>query len=165
MSGSDFEDHLRRSVLSNFVFNLIINGGLAWWLLGKASLLTPWQDPAYGPDLVITGFLLCAIVAAIVMEINRRGALRGEAAPVPARWASRATASDTNRWGICLAAGLLGAAVSAIAVIACGAWVGALTVPAYAIFKGVWAGLLAAVVVVPATVLGCERGRADHARS
>ncbi len=162
MSELDFNAHVRTSAISNFVFNLLINGGLAWWILGGNSPLSPWSTPSYGPDLLVTGFLLCAIVSAIVIEISRRQALNGRAAPVPERWAPLSAASGRNRWALCAMAGGVGAALSVLVLLVCAVLAGSLTVAVYAGIKGVWAGLLAAAIVVPATVVGFARGEAER---
>ncbi|MDP6977991.1 MAG: hypothetical protein QF570_05230 [Myxococcota bacterium] len=163
MSALDFTAHVRKSAISNFVTNLVINGALAWWLLSGNASLSAWGEAAYGPDLLITGFLLCAIVAAIVMELSRRQATRGELAVAAEQWPALASASARNRWGLCALAGAAGALASLVFALACASLVASLSVPAYAGIKGVWAGVLAAAVVVPATVLGAVRGMATPA--
>jgi hypothetical protein len=163
MSDSDFSGHVRRAAISNFVFNMLINGGLAWWLLRGNEFLTAWGAAAYGPDLLATGFLLSAAVAAIVMEINRRKAVREGSPPMPGFWEPLRAVSGRSRWGVCTAAGLIGLVLSALAVVVFASLATSLTVPVYASLKGLWAGMLAAAIVGPATVLGLERGAAERA--
>ena len=82
MGDVEFRSEVRKGVISNFIFNVAINGGLTLWLLGGNETLPMWGDPAFGPDLLITGFLLSAIVAAIGMEVHRRKAKRGDMAVI-----------------------------------------------------------------------------------
>jgi len=162
MSGFDFKAHLRSSMISNFVFNLLINGALAWWLLEGSGTLTAWGAPSYGPDLMITGFLLAAIVAGIVIEINRRKARRGEIPALRATSPILRAASARSRWLTCISIGLVGTFLSALAVLLVAATTASLSVPIYAGVKGVWAGVLAAAVVGPATLIGVGIGAAER---
>jgi hypothetical protein len=164
MESSEFRAHLRRSALSNFAFNFVINAGLAWWLLSNHERLTTWGEAAYGPDLLVTGFLLSALVMAIVMEIHRRQALRGGMASVALASHTLQALSRRSRWSICLVVGALGAMLSVLPLAILAVATPSLSVAAYAGIKGLWAGILAAAIVAPATLLGLELGARQHAQ-
>jgi hypothetical protein len=160
MESSEFRAHLRRSALSNFAFNFVINAGLAWWLLSNHERLTTWGEAAYGPDLLVTGFLL----SALVMEIHRRQALRGGMASVELASQTLQALSRRSRWSICLVVGALGAMLSVLPLAILAVATPSLSVAAYAGIKGLWAGILAAAIVAPATLLGLELGARQHAQ-
>lgn len=156
----DFDAHVRKGAVTNFAANLLINGALAYVLLREHRALTSFGEASYGFDLLITGFLLAAIVAAIVVVTHRRQASRGELdAPASApRWIERASARGTLPTA--LAFGAVGATASGIVVALLAVSAASLAPAVYAVVKGVWAGLLAAWVVRPAAALGARQGSA-----
>ncbi|MFZ1834119.1 MAG: hypothetical protein WAU27_14985 [Pseudomonadales bacterium] len=148
--------HIRAQTRNNFLINLVLNGLIAWFLLKDKPALSAGGEHGYGPDLVITGFLLAALVAVFTMKIHRGQLAKGqhEAVPEQALGAIARVASRSD-WLNSLLFGVAGAMLA-------GATVGVLVllpVPpfeplAYALFKGVWAGILAALVVPPAIRIG-----------
>ncbi len=154
---NELRSEIRRAAVGNFVANLVINGAIAWWLLGGHAVLSLWDAPAYGPDLLATGFLLSAAVAAIVMAINRRKARRGNAQAL-ASVAWTRLVDGRSAWTTSLSFGLLGAALSAVVLGVLAIATDSLTGPVYAALKGVWAGVLAAAIAAPATLLGLQAG-------
>ena len=164
MANEEFRKYVRRSAFTNFVFNLALNAGLAWWLLSSHELLTPWGDASYGTDLLLTGFLLSALVAAIVMEIHRRKALRGDMDSAPLVSRSLKALSRQNRWVASVLIGSIGAGLSALVLVAIAGATDSPSVPAYAGLKGLWAGFLAAAIIGPATLLGLDLGARQRAQ-
>ena len=153
-----FDGHVRKGVVTNFVANLVINAAIAWFLLRGHAELTTWGAASYGPDLLITGFLLSVIVAAIVLETHRRQAARGELVP-PAGvsdWLGRA--AGTSRVAVALGFGVAGVLTGAALLGVLSSTVDAVSPSAYAGIKGVWAGLLAAWIVRPAATIGARQG-------
>lgn len=150
---------VRRESLTNFGFNVVINGALAAWLLSGESELTAFGAAAYGPDLLITGFLLSAIVASIVVATTggkvRKGAL---VAPPqsPDRWLDAAAGWSLPR--IAATVGVAGAAVAALSVAVFAVLTPTLSVTAYAVLKGLWCGLLAVGIVIAGVRIGVRRG-------
>ncbi len=163
MSQAAFKAHMHKAVISNFLINVAINAGIAWWLLEQHETLVAWRAPAYGPDLVITGFLLCAIIAAIAMETSRRQAARGELSVDPESWPSFEVLSHLGRAKLTALAGVTGAVASALLAFGVALSVTSMSVLAYAGVKGLWAGLLAAAVVGPAMVIGTLLGASTGA--
>lgn len=152
------QKHIRKETWINIIINVLLNGGLAWWLLHDKGLLSPWGEHGYGPDLVITGFLLSGIIAAIMIALHRRKLNRGD---LPAlvladnHWLNR---MPRNLWLSALAFGLAGALVAAPMLLAALYLLGltALSPLSYALIKGLWAGALAAAVVGGAIRLGLQ---------
>jgi hypothetical protein len=162
----EFRTYIRHSATVNFVLNLLINAALGWWLLREHQALTPFGAAAYGPDLLITGFLLSLIVATIVIETHRRKAARGDMKPVALAaggWLD--AASRRGRLANGTAFGVLGTLVSVAPLTLLMATTASLSVPVYAGIKGVWAGLLAAAIVAPATAIGLSLGARQAARA
>lgn len=148
--------HIRVQSRNNFVINLLLNGVLAWVLLKDKGALSAWGDPGFGADLVITGFLLAALVAIFMIRIHRAKRVQGRLEPVPVdALGAVAPLAGRNDWINSLLFGLAGALLSAalVGVLALMPLL-PLSPVVYAVFKGVWAGVLAALVVPPAIRLG-----------
>lgn len=150
------DDHIRTQSRLNFAINLVLNGVIAWLLVKDKPALTPWGEHGYGADLVITGFLLAALVAVFTIKVHRAKLARGEHEPVPsAALGALARVATGSDWGNSALFGLAGALIAAGTV----AMLMLLPLPpfsplAYAAFKGVWCGILAALVMPPAIRLG-----------
>lgn len=150
------QSHIRTQARHNFVINLVLNGAIAWFLLRDKPALTAWGEHGYGADLMITGFLLAALVAVFTMKIHRAKLAKGEHEPVPAAaLGTLSRVATRNDWSNSLLFGLAGALLGAGTV----GMLMLLPLPpfsplAYAVFKGVWAGILAALVIPPAIKLG-----------
>jgi len=163
MTSDELRGHVRGAAIGNFIANAIINGALAWWLLGDHATLLVWGDPAYGPDLIVTGFLLSAIVTAIVIWTHRRKARRGDLTAAPLGSPVLEDASRRGVWGNCLLVGVVGAVASGLLVVASAGFVGSLSAPAYVGLKALWTGVLAAAIVEPAMRLGLHLGAIERA--
>lgn len=152
VSGSE---HIRHEVVvcggSNAVFN-----GLSAWLLMKSGPNLQWGgDHSFVIDIVATGFILPLIVAFIVIPLQRNKLGKGKLQPVNLG-ASSFVQSLADRFPSSTAKsallfGLIGMLIIAPLTLA-GLYVFGVQLisPAYyAVFKGVWAGLMAAILVVP----------------
>ncbi|MEE3329369.1 MAG: hypothetical protein VX246_00750 [Myxococcota bacterium] len=161
MSEEEFRGLVKTGAITNFVFNVLINGVIAWLLLSGPERLAPFGGESYGPDLLITGFLLSAIVTAIVIATHRSKAAKGELGLPAVRGPSWLTpASAWSRWKTCGIAGLLGTVASGVLLGATALTVGSLSVPTYVVMKALYTGVLAAAIVGPATLLGLRLGAA-----
>lgn len=156
----EYRGYIRHSAIVNFAINLVINAALVWWLLSEHASLTAFGGAAaYGPDLLITGFLLSMIVSAIVIASNRKKAAKGEMKPVALRSGGFLdAASKRSRWLTCTGFGVAGTLASAVLLVLLVAVTASISVSVYAAIKGVWGGLLAAAIVAPATALGLQIG-------
>lgn len=161
MSEEEFRGHAKKSASINFVANVVINGAIGWFLFSGNESLTAFGDASYGLDLLLTGFLLSAIVSAIGIGVHRGKAAKGEMGKPPASevgWI--APAADWNPWATAGCLGVLGAAVSGaiLAVVALG--VGPLSVPVYVGGKAIYTGVLAAALTGPTMWVGLHLGSA-----
>jgi hypothetical protein len=147
--------HLRREVLVGGISNTLFNGVIAWLLLRGGSGLAWGGEHSFVVDILATAFLLPFIVALIVIPLQKNGLARGRLEPVDltgnprlGRLVGRLPESTFAR---ALAFGLIGLAVIAPLTLLFFRLLGVEVVePAnYAIFKGLWAGLMAAVMVIP----------------
>jgi hypothetical protein len=146
---------LRHEVLVGGISNAVFNGGIAWWLLKDGPALAWSGEHSFVIDIFATAFILPFIVALIVIPMHRRKLARGKIATIDfglnsriQRWVNRLPPSTPANafWfgvtGLCLAPVL-----PLIGFYFFG--VGQIEPLNYAIFKGLWAGLMAAILVIP----------------
>jgi len=156
---------LRHEALVGGISNLVFNALIAWLLLRGGPALG-WGGPSsFAVDLLATAFLLPLIVALIVIPLQRRKLARGAAAPLAGRcegayaWVERlprgtlAAAVVFGLLGLCLFAPL-----TLLGMLAVG--VEQIQPGHYALFKGLWAGLLAAVLAPPMVLCALRRAAA-----
>lgn len=149
---SDIAHAIRHERIINGLVNAAINGGLAWYLFKAQPVLLLWGSEGFGADLMATAFIMLFIVALIVVSIFRRKARLGK---ISATW-------DNGRWlhrqlqrfphsllGSASMFGLIGMLVFVppTLLVLSVSNITELTPAQYAIFKGCWAGSLAAVMV------------------
>jgi hypothetical protein len=150
------EVHIRAQARNNFAINFVLNALIAWFLLKDKPALAAWGEHGYGPDMMITGFLLATLVAVFSIKIHRAKLAKGEHEALPStELGALARVARLGDWSNSMLFGLSGALLSAgmVGVLML------LPLPpfeplAYAVFKGVWTGVLAALVVPPAIKLG-----------
>ena len=121
--------HIRRETVVSFIINAIINGLLAWWLLKQKAMLSLWGQEGFAVDLVVTGFIMLFLIASIVVlrKLPRRLPL---------------LALCFALFGALIVAPLTIFVMQAVSVTE-------LTPMTYSIFKAVWAGALAALMIAP----------------
>ena len=135
--------------------NTVFNGVIAWWMLKDGPPMSWSGGNSFVADIFATAFILPFIVALIVIPIHKRklakakiDAMNFGAHSRLQGWVNRLPRSTAANafWfgivGICIAAplpllGFFAIGVDQIAPLH------------YAIFKGIWAGLMATVLVVP----------------
>jgi hypothetical protein len=161
-------NHIRQEVLVSGVSNAIFNGLLAWLLLKSGPALGWSGEHSFVVDVIATGLLLPLIVALIVIPLQRGKLKSGKLQPI-SLGASSAIQSLADRLpagtfkSACLF-GLFGMLVIAPLTLLGFYLVGVEEVsPAeYAIFKGLWAGLMAAVLVIPMVLVALRQPEANH---
>ncbi|MGI9284826.1 MAG: hypothetical protein ACR2P1_05525 [Pseudomonadales bacterium] len=150
--------HILHEVKTNGVMNTVFNGGIAFLLLKGGENLTLRGDIIV--DLMATGAILLFIVSLILIPLNRSKVAKGKLTAhnwdtnkLLHRWLQRFPKSLFARALIFALVGLL-----VIAPLTAGALfvVGATEFSplAYSIFKGLWAGLMAAMMTVPMVLVG-----------
>jgi hypothetical protein len=130
------------------VFNLALNGVIAWALFRSVASIPLWGESSVGVDLLATGFLLpfltCLIVSALVARDVRSGkvpALPAEGLP-SSRWSQRPASQRALLLGV---AGVLFGALPLVWALHLGE-AGPFAVAPFVAFKAVWAAMLALLV-------------------
>lgn len=130
------------------VFNLLLNGTIAWLLFRSVSIVPLWGQSGIATDLLVTAFLLpfltCVIVSRLVAHRVRDGAIAAlPLSQLPALgWSHRSVISRGSFLAGCaimLAALPVVTALSLASSGSFGLW-------AFVGFKAGWAALLASVV-------------------
>jgi len=147
--------HLRHEALVGGISNAVFNGGIAWWLLKDGPALAWSGEHSFVIDIFATAFILPFIVALIVIPIHRKKLSRGNISTMDfgldsrvQQWVNRLPQSTTGN-AFCF--GLVGLILAPLLPLA-GFYVAGIQQidPVnYATFKGTWAGLIAAVLVIP----------------
>lgn len=130
------------------LFNLVLNGAIAWALFRSATHVPLWGESSLGVDLLATGFLLPFLTCLIVSAIVARHVRDGKVPPLPAAqlpltgWFQR---SSLSRGLLLGAAGVLFGALPIVWALSL-AQAQPLAVHSFVTFKAVWAAMLALLV-------------------
>ena len=152
-------DHLRHEFLVGGISNAFFNGLIAWLLLKSGPALGWGGEHSFAVDVVATGLLLPFIVALIVIPLQRSKLKKGKLQPIELgpgstmqRIANRLPASTFKS---ALVFGLFGMCAIAPLTLLGFYLFGVLEVPPanYAIFKGLWAGIMAGILIIPMVLL------------
>ncbi len=161
----DFQRTVKIEASANGIINAIIIGGLAWLMLGGGDSLTPGGDNSYIADTAVTAFVLPFILSVIVISLNRRKRRAGKI-PAVELCPDRPLHNTMSRfpesiWAQALLLAVIAMVVTTPLVIGLLWMAGLPDIPpaTYAVFKGAWTGLLAAVLVPPALLLALQSGR------
>jgi hypothetical protein len=147
--------HLQHEVLVCGVSNTIFNGLIAWLLLRSGSALGWGGENSFVIDVIATALLLPLIVALIVIPLQRSKLNKGKLQPISLganSWVqSLADRFPRSTFKSALLFGLLGMCVIAPLTLLGFYLLGVEQVSPlnYSIFKGLWAGLMAGVLVIP----------------
>ena len=147
--------HLKHEVLVGGISNTVFNGLIAWLLLKSGPALAWGGEHSFVVDVIATALLLPLIVALIVIPLQRSKMNKGKLQPISlgsGSWVqSFADRLPLSTFKSALVFGLLGMCVIAPLTLLAFYLVGVEEIPPvnYAIFKGLWAGLMAGVLVIP----------------
>jgi hypothetical protein len=160
--------HLKHEALVGGVSNTVFNGLIAWLMLRGGAALGWHGSSSFVIDILATAFLLPFIVALIVIPLQKNKLAKGKLDVIDLgpesglqSWVNRmpdATFANAALFGLagialiapCTLAGFYLLGVELVAPLN------------YAIFKGFWAGLMAAVLVIPMVLVAL---RARNARN
>lgn len=158
------QDHIRSETKKNIVINLVLNAAIAYGTLHSLTEISTWGEHGYGKDLIITGFILSAILGAIFIGLFRRKRNKEEIIPTGTEGLALAWLLPYNPWLAAPWMGVLGAALAAPLLLGLLALLGveALSPVAYATIKGIWAAALSAVVVPIAILQGLRAPPAGY---
>jgi hypothetical protein len=151
--------HIRHEILGSGISNTIFNGVIAWLLLKNGPALRWGGEHSFAVDVIATGLLLPLIVALIVIPLQRGKLNKGKLAPINLGTASvmqsLADRFPASTFKSALVFGLIGMLLIAPLTLAGFYLLGIEEIPPaqYAIFKGIWAGIIAAVLVVPMVLI------------
>lgn len=157
------ENELRHEMIVSGGSNTIFNGLIAWLLLRSGSNLTLWGEHSFTVDILATAFILPFIVTLIVIPINRRKLAADKISAVALgreHWLEAALLRFPA--GLAMRAlyfGLVGMLIIA-PVTLLPLWllgIHEFTPLAYSIFKGFWAGAMAALLTPPMLLLALNR--------
>lgn len=144
------QSHIVKESCSSFFINLAINGGLAWFIFRSKPSLSLWGANGFGQDMLITALLLWLLLCAIVMTIHKKKSQSGKLPAIAAseyptmrralKWLPRGT------WAASSVLGVVGVILFALPLLAAFHVldVSMMSPLHYSIFKGVWAGVMAA---------------------
>ena len=160
--------HLKHEALVSGLSNTVFNGVIAWLLLRNGPALAWDGQHSFAVDVTATAFILPLIVALIVIPLQRgklhKGKLQSINLGPESLLQSVADRFPTSTFKGAMLFGLIGMCLIAPLTLAGFFLLGIETVPPlhYAIFKGLWAGAIAAVLVLPMVLLAL-RGEATPA--
>lgn len=147
--------HLQHEALVGGVSNAFFNGLIAWLLLKSGPALAWGGAHSFAVDVIATALLLPLIVALIIIPLQRGKLRKGKLQPIDlgpqSLLQSLADRFPTSIFKSALLFGLLGMGIVAPLTLLGFYLIGVQEVSPlhYAIFKGLWAGLMAAVMVIP----------------
>jgi hypothetical protein len=153
---------IRHESLVSGLSNTLFNGLIAWLLLRAGSNLTLTGEHSYAVDIAATAFILPFIVTLIVIPLNQRKRARNAAPSVRLDSGKQLQAIllrfPDNLWLRALCFGTL-AMLIVTPLTLLPLWTLGLTEftpTTYSIFKGVWAGLMAAALTTPMLLLALQ---------
>ena len=130
------------------LFNVVINGLIAWLILRAHARIPLWGEPSVGVDLLATGFLLPLLTCVIVSNLIAGQVRKGKLPPLaPHQIATRGWHHSTSlKRGLFL--GVVGVVVAAGPIVVALEIAHAQPIALYAFvgFKAIWAGLFAALL-------------------
>lgn len=157
---TNISDYIKKETTINAISNTLFNGVIAWLLLRGGDALQWGGEHSFVIDIIATAFILPFIVALIVIPIQRKK-IRQDKLPAVQLDTQRLlqrllkdlpNSTFVNAILFGLAGVLLFAPLSLFSF-----WVLAIEQIQpnnYAVFKGIWAGLIAAVLVGPMILVG-----------
>ena len=159
----EITNYLKRECSVNGLTNAFFNGLICWLLIKNNGTITWWGQHNFGYDIIATGFILPFIVTLIVIPIQRRKMAKSK---TPEFHFDRSISAHAflcrfpkSLAGKAFYFGLIGMAVIGGLSLLLLALIGVqdFTSLEYSIFKGLWAGLLSAVLVAPMILLALDQ--------
>ncbi len=143
------DEHICSETKKNIVINIVINGAIAYATLRSLVEISAWGENGYGKDLLISAFILSTILGFIFIALFRHKKNKQQIEPDGTEGSSLAWLIPYSPWLAAPWIGVLGAVIAAPALlgILMLAGVETLTPVSYAIIKGIWAGVLAGIIV------------------
>lgn len=151
--------HLRHEVLVGGLSNTVFNGVIAWLLLRSGPALAWGGKHSFAVDIIATALLLPLIVALIVIPLQRSKLNKGRLQAIDlGPQSSLQQLADRFPYSAgksALLFALIGCLLIAPITLA-GFYIFGIeqVMPLhYALFKGIWAGVMAAILVIPMVMI------------
>lgn len=161
--------HLKHEILVGGISNMVFNGLIAWLLLKGGPNVGWGGSNSFVGDIIATAFILPFIVALIIIPLHKRKLASGKIDAMDFGPGSRLQ-NWVNRLPVSLLGnaawfGLAGVCIAAPPPLLIFAMTGveSFTPVQYAMFKGVWAGIMAGVLVVPMVMSGLRANTSNAA--
>ena len=147
--------HLKHEILVCGISNAFFNGVIAWLLLKDKEPLLWGGEHSFAVDMIATSFILSFIIALIVIAVHKRKLRTGKIETMDfgsksalQRLVNRLPMGNmANAFWFGLAGILIAVPVPLLAFYLMG--IEQIPAQQYAIFKGLWAGFIAATLVSP----------------
>lgn len=155
--------HIRHEVLISGISNTLFNGVIAWLLLKSSPTLRWSGEHSFAVDVIATGLLLPLIVALIVIPLQRSKLHKGTLSPITlgnsSVMQSLADRFPASTFKSALVFGLIGMLLIAPLTLAAFYLLGIEEIPPmqYSVFKGLWAGAIASVLVIPMVLIALRQ--------
>ena len=159
MHQQNIESHIRKESLVSGLSNIFFNGLIAWLLLRSGPNLAMFGEHGFAVDIAATAFILPFIVTLIVLPLTGRKLRSGQMHSLPAdssRKLHRLLGNfPAKLWQRACCFGALSLIIASPITLALLWTIGLIefTPLAYAVFKGVWAGLIAGLLTRPMLLL------------
>ncbi|WP_345335637.1 hypothetical protein [Ferrimonas pelagia] len=157
--------HIKKDVALNVFLNVVLNAGISWMLLKGGETLIWGGDKGFVGDLLATAFLMPFIVTLIMIAVQRKKVRAGKRDAVALNTGAPLMSLLARFPRSLFKNGLLfgGAGMLILAPITLlGLWiVGVETFSpgTYSVFKGLWAGVIAGILVPMMILVGLRQGK------
>ena len=155
--------YLKKELTVNGVTNAFFNGLAAWLLLKNKDSLSWWGANSFAIDILATAFILPFIVALILIPLQKRKIAKAKVATITPGlgiwredWLFK---FPRSLWLAALLFGCIGLVLVAppTLLLLLAAGIDSFSPQCYALFKGVWAGMLAALLTIPMILVGLRK--------
>lgn len=159
--------NIKKETAINGGLNAVLNGLIIWFMKKDGGTVSLVGEDGFGMDITITAVALMFLITMIVMAIQRRKVRKGNMVTFNWDLSNRMhrvlAAFPRSVWLSGLIFGVVGLIVVAPVTLGPMALLGftEMTPMAYAIFKGVWAGILAALIIPPIIMLALAEPKAE----
>jgi len=141
--------HIHKERITGTLSNTVINGLIAWALLKDAGEQVLYGEKSYAIDLAATGFILPLVIGLIMIAIHRNKVNKGSLQTISNDELGMASYFPYSNFKSSLLFALIGLLVITPITVGLLALIGVETLSAmqYIIFKGIWCGLLVAMLL------------------
>lgn len=154
--------YIKKEAIINGVCNIIFNGIIAFLLLNGAGQLLWFGENSFVIDIFATAFILPFIVALIVIPLQRRKVRYKKLPPISLDdthiFERTLNKSPSSTFLSAVIFGMIGLLIFAPATLFMFFLLGieGISPTNYSIFKGIWAGIIAASLVGPMIIVGLK---------